>query len=180
MFVVHMATYYFSFIIVRFTEIKPLVRRVLKRSENSSSFLYFTLLQWLQSKQATIENNWASAKKGKKNEGKMTEAGMNLNKATGHWKSKHGKTCPEKLFWLTGRQQTIFIIKSPVTFCVIPILISFSLKGNFITHSGTTHFRATRYLARYLYVSIMYDICIVYESKTLQHTSSNDLRPSSH
>lgn len=26
MFVVHMATYYFSFIIVRFTEIKPLVR----------------------------------------------------------------------------------------------------------------------------------------------------------
>lgn len=142
--------------------------------------VYFTLLQWLQSKQATIENNWASAKKGKKNEGKMTEAGMNLNKATGHWKSKHGKTCPEKLFWLTGRQQTIFIIKSPVTFSVIPILISFSLKRNFITHSGTTHFRATRYLARYLYVSIMYDICIVYESKTLQHTSSNDLRPSSH
>lgn len=111
----------------------------------------------------------------------MTEAGMNFKKKHQVTEIQNsGKTCTEKLFWLTGRQQTIFIIKSPVTFSVIPILISFSLKRNFITHSGTTHFRATRYLARYLYVSIMYDICIVYESKTLQHTISNNLRPSSH
>lgn len=59
LFVVHMATYYFSFIIVRFTEIKPLVRsgekniKKIKCCQNEVKTppvfcildVYFTLLQ---------------------------------------------------------------------------------------------------------------------------------------